>query len=137
MWLLASAPVGASKRHAAGAHHPGALALAACIAALLSGGMATQARAADRVVIETGVVRMSDLNLATEQGARVLVRRVTAKASDLCTPIPSPLARGAYESWRECVAKAVARSIASVHEPLVTAEYARTFGAPRSAVSSR
>ena len=134
MWLLASAPVGASKRPIAGV--PGALALAACIAAL-SGGVATQARAADRVVIETGVVKMSDLNLATEQGARILVRRVTAKASDLCTPTPSPLARGAHKAWRECVDKAVARSIASVREPLVTAEYARTFGAPRSAVSSR
>ena len=137
MWLLASAAAGDPRIPVTGAHTPGGLVLAACIAALMSGAVVAQARAEDRVVIETGVVKTSDLNLATARGARVLLRRVTAKAADLCTPTDSPLARGAYKSWRECLTKAVARSIAPIKAPLVTAEYARVFGKPPSVVSSR
>jgi UrcA family protein len=137
MWLLASAAARDPKISVTGAHNPGGLVLAACIAALMSGAVVAQARADDRVVIETGVVRTSDLNLSTAQGARVLVRRVTAKASDLCTQTPSPLVRGAHKAWRECLTKAVARSIALIDAPLVTAEYARVFGKPPSVVSSR
>jgi len=137
MWLLASFTAGDSNIRAARVRKSGALTLAACIAALMSGAVVAQARAEDRVVIETGVVRTSDLDLATARGARILLRRVTAKADDLCTPTPSPLARGAHKAWRDCIAKAVARTIAPLKAPLVTAEYARAFGAPRSAVSSR
>ena len=111
MWLLATAAMGDPKIPAAGVRKPRALALAACIAALLSGAVAGHARAEDRVVIETGVVRTSDLDLATAHGAKVLLRRVTAKA--------------------------VARSIAPIGAPLVTAEYARVFGQAPSVISSR
>jgi UrcA family protein len=137
MWLLAPTAAGASKLPITGVHTPGGLMLAACIAALISGAVVAQARAEDHVVIETGVVKTSDLNLATARGARVLLRRVTAKAADLCTQTASPLARGAHKSWRECFAKAVATSIAPIKAPLVTAEYARVFGKPASVVSSR
>ena len=137
MWLLAPAAAGDPKIPVTGSHNPRRLMLAACIAGLMSTGLVAQARAQDRIVIETGVVRMGDLDLATAHGARVLVRRVTAKASDLCTQTPSPLVHGADKLWRACVAKAVARSIARVNAPLVTAEYARAFGAAPSVVSSR
>jgi UrcA family protein len=137
MWQLASAAAGASKAPITGVHTPGNLVLAACIAALMSGAVVAHARAEDHLVIETGVVKTSDLDLATAHGARVLLRRVAAKAADLCTQTPSPLARFADKSRRECVAKAVARSIAPIKAPLVMAEYARVYGEPRPAVSSR
>ena len=137
MWPLAFAAAADPKIPATGAHNPGGLMLAACIAALMSAAAVAQARAEDHVVIETGVVKTSDLNLATTQGARVLLRRVTAKAADLCTQTASPLARGAYKSWRVCLTKAVARSIAPIKAPLVTAAYARAFGKPPAVVSSR
>jgi UrcA family protein len=137
MWPLASAAAGDPKIPVTGAHNRGGLVLAACIAALTSAAVVAQARAEDHVVIETGVVKTSDLNLATARGARVLLRRVTAKAADLCTQTASPLARGAHKSWRECLAKAVATSIAPIQAPLVTAEYARVFGKPASVLSSR
>ena len=137
MWLLASFTAEDSRIRAAGVRKSGRLALAACIAALMSGAVIAQARAEDRVVIETGVVKAGDLDLATARGARILLRRVTAEADDLCTPTASPLARGAHKAWRECVAKAVARTIAPLRAPLVTAEYARVFGRPPSVVTLR
>ena len=104
---------------------------------VMSTVVVAQARAEDHVVIETGVVRTSDLNLATPRGASVLLRRVTAKTADLCTQTASPLVRGATKAWRECLDKAVARTIAPIKAPLVTAEYDRVFGKPPSVVSSR
>jgi UrcA family protein len=107
------------------------------LAALLLGGMASQAAAEDHTVIETGAVKTSDLNLANEQGAKTLLRRVTAKASDLCTQTDTPLARGAEQSRRECVAKAVATSVAGINSPVVTAEFTRVYGAAPRVVASR
>jgi len=101
------------------------LMLAACIASLFSGGVVSQAFAGDRIVIETGAIRISDLNLDTEQGARTLIRRIAAKAGDLCAQTDSPLVRGAEQARRACVAKAIATSVAKVNSPAVTAEYAR------------
>jgi UrcA family protein len=107
------------------------------IAALMSGGVISRASAEDHTVIETGAVKTSDLNVATEQGARTLVRRVAARASDLCTQTDTPLARGAEKSRRACVAKAVAVSVARINAPWVTAEYTRAYGASSTVVAAR
>jgi UrcA family protein len=125
MWLLDFAAAGRGPTLAAGI-----VALSFCAAV-------EQARAEDHIVIEKGFVKMRDLDLTTAHGAKVLLRRVEARASDLCAPTPSPLERGADKAWRDCVAKAVGRSIASLKAPLVMAEYARVFGPPQSIVSSR
>jgi UrcA family protein len=113
------------------------LILTSSLAALLLGGVASQALAEDRTVIETGVVKTSDLNLATGQGARALLRRVAAKAGDLCTQTDTPLARGAERSRRDCVTKAVATSVAAIDAPLVTAEFTRVYGAAPTVVAMR
>lgn len=134
MWL-SSAAAGTSKGPATGVHRSRGVRLAACIAALTCAA-AAQAHAGDHVVIETGVVKTRDLDLATAHGARVLLRRVTAMADDLCTST-SPPEHAAQTVWRACVAKAVARTIAPIKAPLVTAEYGRAFGEPQPAVSSR
>jgi UrcA family protein len=108
-----------------------------CLAVLISSGVASQASAADQIVVETGVIGVADLNVATEKGAEALVRRVTAKATDLCTPVESPLARPDPGGFRQCVAQAVARPLIHVDAPLVTAVYAHRFGAAPSEVASR
>lgn len=107
------------------------------IAALMSGGVVSQVSAEDHTVIETGAVKTSDLNLATEQGARILVRRLTATANDLCTQTDTPLARGAEKSRRACATKAVATSVAGIDLPTVTAEYTRLYGATPTTVAAR
>jgi UrcA family protein len=109
----------------------------ACIAAVISGGMVSQAFAGNRIVIETGVIRISDLNLATEQGARTLVRRVAAKAGDLCAQADSPLVRDVEKARRTCVAKAVAKSVAGLDAPMVTAEYTRLYPEAATLVAAR
>jgi UrcA family protein len=107
------------------------------VAALLLGGVVSQASAEDHTVIETGSVKTSDLNLAAEQGARALLRRVAARASDLCTQTDTPLARGAEKSRRACVAKAVATSVAGISSPVITAEFTRLYGAAPTVVATR
>jgi len=109
----------------------------ACIAALISGASASQAHAGDRTIIETGAVRISDLNLASEQGARTLIRRVAAKASDLCAQTDSPLVRGAEQARRACVEKAIATSVARISSPTVTAEYTRLYPEAATFVATR
>jgi UrcA family protein len=113
------------------------LMLTACLAALISGGVVSQASAEDHTIIETGAVKTGDLNLATEQGARTLVRRVAARANDLCTQTDTPLARGAEKSRRACVAKAVATSIEGLNSSVVWAEFTRAYGAAPTVVAAR
>ena len=65
------------------------------------------------------------------------MRRVAARANDLCTQTDSPLARGAEKSRQACVAKAVAVSVARINSPLVTADYTRVYGAAPTVVAVR
>jgi UrcA family protein len=113
------------------------LLLTACLATVISGGLASQVSAEDHIVIETGGVTTRDLNLATERGADVLVRRVTAKAADLCTQTDTPLARGQDRTRRQCVAEAVAQALAKIDSPLIQAAYARQRGVAPAALASR
>jgi UrcA family protein len=113
------------------------LMFAACLATLISGGLTSQAFAEDHIVVETGAVATRDLNLTTERGADVLVRRVTAKATDLCTQTDTPLARAQERTRRQCVAEAVARSLAQIDSPLIEAAYARQRGVAPATLASR
>jgi UrcA family protein len=107
------------------------------LAALLLGGVVSQASAEDHTVTATAVVKTSDLNLAADQGARTLLRRVAATANDLCTQTDTPLARGAEKSRRACVAKAVTTSVAGIDSPVITAEFTRVYGAAPTVVATR
>ena len=113
------------------------LILTAGVAALILGGAVSQVSAQDRTVTATGVVQTSDLNFATEQGAHALLRRVAAKANDLCAEPDTPLARGAEKARRACVAKAVATSVAGIGSPAIMAEFTRVYGAAPTVVASR
>lgn len=113
------------------------LILTTSLAALILGGIVSQASAQVDTVVATGVVKTSDLNFATDEGARVLLRRVAAKANDLCALPDTPLARGAEKARRACVAKAVATSVAGIGSPTVTAEFTRVYGAAPTVVATR
>lgn len=113
------------------------LVLTACLAALIFGGLTSPAFAEDHMVVETGRVATRDLNLTTERGADALVRRVTARATDLCAPTDTPLARAHERVRRQCVAEAVARSLAQIDSPLIEAAYVRRYGAAPAALASR
>ena len=103
------------------------LMLTACAAGLMVAAAAS-ATAADRLIQQTGAVRISDLNLATEQGAKVLLRRAGAKFADLCAQTDSPLGRDRDRAERECATEAMANMVAKLNTPAVTAEYTSQYG---------
>ena len=113
------------------------LILSACIAGLMASATAGSAFAADPVVVETGQVKINDLDLNSPQGARMLLQRVGNTATALCAQTDTPvLPRGAHDMW-QCRARTIARSIAQLHAPLVTAEYVRRFGASPAVITAR
>jgi len=69
----------------------------------------------------------SDLDLATPQGAREMLKRITETAVELCAPSRSPvIVRPATaENTARCRAEAIERAVARLQAPMVTAEYDR------------
>jgi UrcA family protein len=111
--------------------------LAAGLAALITGPAVTSATAADRHIDLATQVKTSDLNLATEQGARLLLRRVNVAADDLCALSGSPYFGTTFADEVNCHDKAVADAVRRLNAPMVTAEYRRRLGAPPSRIAAR
>jgi UrcA family protein len=111
--------------------------LTACVAVLISAGLVSQAAAEEVGVVRTATVRTSDLNLASEQGAATLLRRISAQAFDLCAVTDTPLNPRAGHEQQACTARAVARSLAGVHSPAVAAAYAHRYRAAPTEVAAR
>jgi UrcA family protein len=68
----------------------------------------------------TKVVSYADLNLNGEPGARVLYGRLRMAATQVCEPLRGNSLRE-RTNWRECFNPALARSVAEVDEPMLTA----------------
>jgi len=81
----------------------------------LATACAAQAYAADAIV-----VHYDDLNVATPAGAAVLYKRITQAAKVVCPEYPAGDVRNIKIS-RPCNQEAVARAVASVHLPMLTA----------------
>ena|SRR5208283_2505030 len=65
-------------------------------------------------------VTYGDLNLETEEGAKVLYARLRHAGEDVCSPLESrELIR--RQIWRTCVDSAVASAVTRVNKPRVTA----------------
>ena len=77
-------------------------------------------------------ISYSDLDVATTDGASALLRRITYASEDVCR---RELGVNGYFLWRNCVREAIARAVADVDNPLVTARYHRQ--APAKLYSSR
>jgi len=72
------------------------------------------ALAGDMIVTKSQVVRFSDLNLATDDGAATLYKRIRAAARQVCDGADE---RFGYSEYRKCFNKAVDDAVAKVNRP--------------------
>ncbi len=100
-----------------------ALAAIACGVALTTPAMADQNDGEPL----TKIVSYSDLNLNGEAGARVLHGRLRMAATQVCAPLRGTSLRE-RSNWRECVDPALARAVAKVDEPMLTAYHLSRIG---------
>jgi UrcA family protein len=103
-------------------------------ALLLAGAWQYDARAAAAAPPAEGevnqiTVRFAELNLDTPAGAAVLYRRIRHAAERVCGERQQPGTGIVSTFWRSCVAQSVARAVASVDRPALTA-YHRVHTAP-------
>lgn len=70
-------------------------------------------------------VKASDLNLNTDEGAKVLLRRMNDAAEKICGPAPNSLELARSRVFHACVDQALTPTVASLRNPRVTALYAR------------
>jgi UrcA family protein len=68
----------------------------------------------------TKVVIYADLNLNGAAGAQVLYGRLRMAAAQVCAPFKGDSLREKTK-WRECFGQALARSVAQIDEPVLTA----------------
>jgi UrcA family protein len=97
-------------------------ALAGCVlsaAAVSSAQAQTPANDVRRVV-----VKYTDLNLATDEGALALHRRIVSAAREVC---PADFSRdlGRLIAVRECQKEAIDRAVADIHDARLAAVHAR------------
>jgi UrcA family protein len=96
------------------------------VAALASIGFAGASLAApaaanpDQMSVAVGV---GDLNLATQPGAAVALRRIHNAAQSICGPAPDIKDLERTADYRGCVAASMGPAVASLNNPLVTALY--------------
>jgi UrcA family protein len=75
----------------------------------------------------TKVVSYADLNLKAEPGARTLYGRLRMAATQVCAPFRGDSLRE-RTNWRECFNPALARAVAEIDEPMLTAYHLRQTG---------
>ncbi len=100
---------------------------AASLVALGCAAIDSTAQAADAQQPLTRTVAYGDLNLDSEQGAKVLYARLRHAAEDVCFPLDSrDLAQ--KTAWQRCFNHAVASAVAQVNRATVTALHNQTVG---------
>ena len=90
------------------------------------GGAATspQAQAADQRPLSK-IVSYGDLNIDSEQGAKVLYARLRSAARDVCFPLES---RDLIRSrWQRCFDDALGSAVGQVNEARLTAMHNQAF----------
>lgn len=75
----------------------------------------------------TKVVSYADLNMKGEAAAPTLYGRLRLAATQVCAPF-SGTTLAAKAKWHECFDQALARSVADVNEPVLTAYYQNRTG---------
>ena len=74
-------------------------------------------------------IRVSDLDLSSDEGARALVHRIRLTAARVCTRASGRVATDPLLStsrdFRDCVQKATGQAVATLNHPMVNALYAR------------
>ncbi|HVI34210.1 UrcA family protein [Phenylobacterium sp.] len=85
---------------------------------------ATHAAAADGPQpVEVRIWR-ADLDLSTEEGARILLRRLAGSAREACAHVESPMFPRARAYAYRCRRKVIERALASLNEAEVNRTYA-------------
>jgi UrcA family protein len=94
--------------------------VAASFLAFGGGAMVGRAQAAEPGQSYTSIVRYGDLNLDSEQGAKVLYARIRRAAGYVCSSLDG---RNLTEKklWQGCFDKAVGSAVGQVNKPRVTA----------------
>jgi UrcA family protein len=78
-------------------------------------------------------VRYADLDVATVDGAAVLLERIEAAASDVCARlIPGGLDQVSRAKRLRCARKSIAEAVARVNQPVLAEVYARGLSARRA-----
>jgi UrcA family protein len=90
-----------------------ALATLACI----TGSPRAHAQSAEPL---TETVSFKDLDLTSEQGAKVLYVRLQRAAREVCSPLES-LELSRRRTWQSCVDSALGTAVTKVNNPLVAA----------------
>lgn len=86
----------------------------------LGGAAAVPAQAAEPAQSHAKIVRYGDLNLDSEQGAKVLYTRIRGAAANVCFSLDG---RNLIEKtlWQRCFDRAVASAVEQVNQIRVTA----------------
>ena len=100
-----------------------ALAAIACGIALTTPATASQ-RDGESL---TKIVSYADLNLKAAAGARTLYGRLRMAATQVCAPFKGDTLKDKTK-WRECFDPALARAVAEIDEPMLTAYHLNSAG---------
>lgn len=94
--------------------------LAASFFALSCAALGSRAQAAEAVQFHTAIVRYGELNLDSDQGAKVLYARLRNAAERVCSSLEG---RELIQKklWQGCFDKAVASAVEQVNKTRVTA----------------
>jgi UrcA family protein len=94
--------------------------VAACFLAFGGAAMGGRVQAAEPARSYTTIVSYGDLNLESEQGAKVLYARIRGAAGNVCSSLEG---RNLTEKklWQGCFDKAVASAVGRVNNTRVTA----------------
>lgn len=99
------------------------------LAAIACGVTMTTAATADQSDGQplTKVVSYADLNLNGEAGAQTLYGRLRMASSQVCAPFRGNSLRE-RTNWSECFSSALARSVAEIDAPMLTAHHLSRTG---------
>jgi UrcA family protein len=99
------------------------------LAAILCGVALTTPATADEIDGKalTKVVSYGELNLNSEQGARVLYGRLRMAATQVCAPFKGDTIRH-KTNWRDCFDQAIARSVKTIDQPVLTSYHLSRTG---------
>jgi UrcA family protein len=90
-------------------------------------GFATSSQAAEPGEALTKIVAYGDLNLDSDQGAKVLYARLRTAARSVCSPFESRELT-AELIWQTCFDHAVSAAVTQINKNKVTALHNRTIG---------
>ena len=127
----------ASKATAAAKGNP-VMSNSACALALILAASLTAGAAAAREPTSSRVF-YGDLNLASPQGARTMLRRIRGQAEKVCQPSHSP-GTAPEQPWtatERCRQAAIPSAVLRLHAPLVAAEFDRSLGRTRMLTAAR